>query len=120
MREGTIERARELGWLLGQTEEYQALARARRALAEDRELTTLLNRLAELDSRMARSLERGEAPAAEDQTEYEESFNKLQASPVYQALVAAQSNFERVLKRVNDEIARGIEAGAQSRIILPS
>jgi len=25
-----------------------------------------------------------------------------------------------VLKRVNDEIARGIEAGAQSRIILPS
>jgi len=120
MREGTMERAWELGRLLGQTDEYQALVRARKAVADDRELTVLLNRLAELDSRMVRSLERGEAPAAEDQSEYEESFSKLQASPVYQALVAAQSNFERVLKRVNDEIARGIEEGAQSRIILPS
>lgn len=120
MREGTIERARELGRLLGQTDEYQALLRARKALAEDRELTTLLNRLAELDGRMVQSLERGEAPTAEDQGEYEQNFTKVQASPVYQAVVAAQSNFERVLKRVNDEIAKGIEAGAQSRIILPS
>jgi hypothetical protein len=39
---------------------------------------------------------------------------------VYQALVAAQSNFDRVMSRINEEIARGIEAGAQSRIILPS
>jgi hypothetical protein len=39
---------------------------------------------------------------------------------VYQGLVAAQSNFDRVMGRVNEEIARGIEAGEQSRIILPS
>jgi len=120
MLEGTMEKARELGRLLGQTEEYQALARARKRVGEDRELVQLLNRLGELEGQMARSLERGEAPAAEVQEDYERSFATLQASPVYQSLVAAQANFERVLARVNGEIAKGIETGAQSRIILPS
>jgi hypothetical protein len=44
----------------------------------------------------------------------------VQASPVYQQLVAAQTNFDKILRRVNEEISRGMEAGAQSRIILPS
>jgi hypothetical protein len=35
-------------------------------------------------------------------------------------MVAAQSNFDKLLTRVNDEISRGMEMGAQSRIILPS
>jgi hypothetical protein len=38
--------------------------------------------------------------------------------PGYQALAAAQSNFDRLMMRVNEEIAKGIEAGEQSRIIL--
>ena len=39
---------------------------------------------------------------------------------MYQSLVASQSNFEKLLARVNEEIGKGMEMGAQSRIILPS
>ena len=46
------------------------------------------------------------------------SFGTLQASAAYQGLVAAQSNFDKLLQRVNEEIGKGIEAGSQSRIIL--
>jgi hypothetical protein len=31
---------------------------------------------------------------------------ELQSSPVYQGLVAAQSNFDKLLTRVNEEISR--------------
>ena len=40
--------------------------------------------------------------------------------PGFQRLVAAQSNFEKIMYKVNETVARGIEEGAQSRIIISS
>jgi cell fate (sporulation/competence/biofilm development) regulator YlbF (YheA/YmcA/DUF963 family) len=118
MNEGMIERARELGRMIGQTEEYKALGRARQNLDSDREAVEALNKLAELEAQIASALRSGQEPSQEAQQAYESSFGKLQGSSVYQALVAAQSNFDKLLGRVNDEIGKGIELGAQSRIIL--
>jgi len=118
MNEGMIEKARELGRMIGQTEEYKALSRARQNLDSDRDAVEALNRLAELEAQIASTLRSGQEPSPESQQAYEASFSTLQGSSVYQALVAAQSNFDKVLGRVNDEIGKGIELGAQSRIIL--
>lgn len=120
MHEGIYERAQELGRVLGQTEEFKALERARQRVSEDRELTTLLNGLADLEAQVARALQQGEEPTAEVGERYESAFSELQGSPLYQSLVAAQANFDKVLKRVNEEIGKGMESGARSRIILPS
>ena len=120
MEEGILERARELGRVIGQTQEYKTLQRAREGLSGDREAVSLMNRLGELEAEITRALQRGEEPPEATQLSYEEAFGKLQASSLYQALVAAQSNFEKVLGRVNEEIGKGMEAGSQSRIILPS
>jgi cell fate (sporulation/competence/biofilm development) regulator YlbF (YheA/YmcA/DUF963 family) len=114
------ERARELGRILGQGNEYRALASARDRLSADRECVTAFNRLASLEETVAASLDRGEEPPADLRDEYERLFSELQGSPVYQAVVAAQANFDKVLARVNEEILAGIEAGARSRIILPT
>jgi len=120
MLDNTMEKARELGRLIGQTEEFRALDRARERVTSDRELVRLTNRLAELEETLGNALRRGETPDEEVRDEYERTFSELQASATYQSLIAAQTNFEKVLARVNDEIARGMEAGARSRIILPS
>jgi cell fate (sporulation/competence/biofilm development) regulator YlbF (YheA/YmcA/DUF963 family) len=114
------DKARELGRMLGQSSEYQALSKARERLSNDRAAVTSLNRLAELEDGLAGSLQRGEEPPEEMRTEYETVFSELQASPIYQSVVAAQSNFDKVLTRVNEDIGKGIDSGAQSRIILPS
>lgn len=118
--EPMAEKARELGRILGQGSEYQALDRARKRAMEDRELTTAMNRLGELEREIATALRAGNEPTAEVQAEYEQLFSQLQASPVYQGLVAAQANFDKVLARVNEYITEGIEAGSRSRIILPT
>ena len=118
--EGMTEKARDLGRLIGQTPEFKTLQRARAALSEDRDAVTLMNRLAELETEIAGSLQSGEEPGEQAQKDYEAAFSKLQGSSMYQSLVASQSNFEKLLARVNEEIGKGMEMGAQSRIILPS
>lgn len=118
MNEGMIEKARDLGRMLGQSDEFKALSRARQRLDEDRDAVSAMNRLAELEGEIAAALRRGEEPSVDAQQAYESSFTSLQGSPVYQGLVAAQTNFDKLLGRVNEEISKGIEAGAQSRIIL--
>jgi len=113
------EKAREVGRLVGQSEEYRALKRANDRLSDDREAVTRLNRLADLQDSFTESLRRGEEPPEADQEEYERLASEIQGHPGYQAMASAQANFERLMARVNEEIARGIEAAEQSRIILP-
>jgi cell fate (sporulation/competence/biofilm development) regulator YlbF (YheA/YmcA/DUF963 family) len=120
MTDGMKERAHELGRLLGQSEEYKALGRARQRLTEDQESLTRMGRLDELEREISTALQGGQEPGEEQKAEYERLFMELQSSPVYQGVVAAQSNFDKILTRMNEEISRGMEAGAQSRIILPS
>lgn len=114
------EMARELGLALGRTPQYQDLQRAARRADEDREMVTLRNELTRLEESVARSVHAGEEPAPEVAEEYERVFGRLQASPSYQGLVAAQANFDRVLNRVNEGISKAIEEGAKSRIIISS
>lgn len=113
------ERAREIGRLLAHTDEYKALKRANERLSDDRETVSLLNRLAALEEELTQSLRSGQEPSAEQQNEYETLAEQVQRLSAYQAIVAAQSNFDRLMSGINEEIARGIEAGDQSRIILP-
>lgn len=120
MTEGMKERAHDLGRLLGQSEEYKALGRARQRLTEDGQAVSAMERLDALEREISEALHRGEEPGDAAKQEYEQRFMELQSSAAYQGMVAAQSNFDKLLARVNQEISRGIEAGSQSRIILPS
>jgi cell fate (sporulation/competence/biofilm development) regulator YlbF (YheA/YmcA/DUF963 family) len=114
------ERAREVGRMIAQSDEYGAFKRASQRLSDDRDAVTRLNRLQALEDGFAQSVQQGQEPPLEEQQEYEQLVGEVQVMPAYQALAAAQSNFDRLMLRVNEEIAKGIEAGEQSRIILPS
>jgi cell fate (sporulation/competence/biofilm development) regulator YlbF (YheA/YmcA/DUF963 family) len=118
--DGFAEKARELGRLLGQSPEYQALDRARTRAMDDRDLNTSLNRMAELERDISTTLRGGQEPPQATQDEYELVFSTLQSSAIYQGLVAAQANFDKILGRVNEHISEGIESGSRSRIILPT
>ena len=113
------ERAREIGRQLAHTDEYKALKRADEMLAENREAVTLLNRLSTLEAELTGALRSGQEPSIEQQQEYEGAVESLQQMTAYQSLVAAQSNFDRLMVRINEDIAKGIELGEQSRIIFP-
>lgn len=114
------EKAREVGRLIAQSDEYATFKRASQRLSDDREAVTRLNRLQALEETFQTAMQQGTEPPLEQQQEYETLVGEVQAMPQYQALASAQGNFDRLMMRVNEEIARGIEAGEQSRIILSS
>ncbi len=111
------ERAIELGRLVGQSEEYQSLKRANDRLMQETELKAGLERLRELQITLTEQMERGQAPAPQQQAEVDGLVGKLQGHPTYQAVVAAQSNFDKFMYRINEWILDGIKKGAESRII---
>lgn len=120
MTEGMTERARELGRLIGQADEYKALERARERFSNDKDAVERVNALARLENEITQALQKNEEPSEATKEEYERTFSELQGVASYQAMVAAQSNFDRILTKVNEEISKGVELGASSRIILPS
>jgi cell fate (sporulation/competence/biofilm development) regulator YlbF (YheA/YmcA/DUF963 family) len=112
------EKARDVGRLVSQSDEYKAFKRANERLADDRDTVSLINRLGELQDGITRSLQQGQEPSEADREEFERVAGVVQVSATYQGFEAARANFDRMMSRIDEEIARGIEAGEQSRIIL--
>jgi cell fate (sporulation/competence/biofilm development) regulator YlbF (YheA/YmcA/DUF963 family) len=110
-------KGRELGRLIGQSSEYQALKRANESLSEDRDAVALLRRMEELRGTAQSMIERGENPSDEMEQELDELLSKVQVNPAYQRALVAQANFDKLMMQVNTWIAEGIKSGAASPII---
>jgi len=111
------QKGRELGRLIGQSSEYQALKRSNDSLSEDRDAVALLRRMEELRTTAQGMIERGTNPSEEMEQELDELLSKVQVNPSYQRALVAQSNFDKLMMQVNAWIAEGIKTGAASPII---
>lgn len=111
------QKGRELGRLIGQSSEYQALKRANESLSEDRDAVALLRRMDELRGTAQGMIERGTEPPEEMERELDELVSKIQVNPTYQRALVAQTNFDKLMMQVNNWIAEGIKSGAVSSII---
>jgi cell fate (sporulation/competence/biofilm development) regulator YlbF (YheA/YmcA/DUF963 family) len=111
------QKGKELGRLIGQSSEYQALKRSNESLSEDREAVTLLRRLEELRGTAQTMIDNGGNPTDEMERELDELLSKVQVNPAYQRALVAQSNFDKLMMQVNNWIAEGIKSGATSSII---
>ncbi|MEK7241074.1 MAG: YlbF family regulator [Gemmatimonadota bacterium] len=111
------ERAVELGRLIGQSDQYKAVRRANDALGADKDAVALLNRMEQLRVQASQMMERGEQPTAEMERELDELLQKVQVNPLYQRMMVAQENFDKIMVQVNQSILEGIKKGATSGII---
>ena len=111
------DKAKELGRLIGQSPEYQAVKRANDALSQDAAAVALLRQMEQLRMNAQQMIQRGERPTEEMEKELDGLLGRVQGQSVYQRLVAAQENFDKIMGRVNDWIVDGIERGAASPII---
>jgi len=111
------EKARELGRLIGQSAEYQAVKRANEGLNGDRDAVALLRQMDQLRDQAQRMIESGENPTQEMEQQLDELLGKVQGNPNYQRAIAAQENFDKTMLQVNNWISEGIRKGATSSII---
>ena len=111
------DKAKELGRIIGQSTEYQAVKRANDALSGDKEAVALLRRMEELRLEAQRMMERGERPTEQMEHDLDDLLSKVQSNSTYQRLVSAQENYDKIMLKVNDWIVDGIKKGATSSII---
>lgn len=111
------DKAGELGRLIGQSAEYQAVKRANEGINGEREVITALQRMDTLRNEAQEMIERGEHPTAEMEQELDQLLTKVQANGLYQRVISANENFDKVMVQVNQWILEGIKKGSTSSII---
>ncbi len=111
------DKAEELGRLLGQTEEYKALKRASDRLREDAEVQKVLAEAERLAQDIEKTAQQGQEPSKEQVEQYDRALQSVQGNPVYQQMVAAQTNFEKLMAKINARIYDGMKKGSASPII---
>jgi cell fate (sporulation/competence/biofilm development) regulator YlbF (YheA/YmcA/DUF963 family) len=112
-----FERAEELGRLIGQTNEAKALRRAEEALRGDETTRGHLEKMQTLAREMDQAMAQGTMPEPGAAEGYEQAVREFELSPIGQGYIVARTNFEKVMAKVNEEMAKGIEKGATSSII---
>ena len=111
------DKASDLGRLIGQSAEYQAVKRAGEALNSDREAVTLLQQMEKLQNDAQQMIQRGEQPGEEMERQLDDLLGKIQGNSLYQRMAASEENFNKLMQRVNEWIGEGIRKGATSSII---
>ncbi|PYO85341.1 MAG: hypothetical protein DMD65_01105 [Gemmatimonadetes bacterium] len=111
------QKAGELGRLLGQSDEYKALVRASERMKEDATCRQLLAEVERIAQDIERATQEGREPPKDQVEQYDRALQSVQANPVYQQVVAAQANFEKLMAKVNARIYEGMKQGAASPII---
>ncbi len=111
------QKAKELGRLIGQSDEYKALKRSNEGLGGDKDAVLMLRRMEELRQTAQQMIERGEEPTVDMERELDELLSKVQVNATYQRAVVAQENFDKLMMQVNNWIGEGIRTGAASPII---
>ena len=111
------DRANDLGRLIGQTSEYQAVKRANDALNQDGAAMALLAKMEGLRLDAQKMIERGDNPTPEMEQALDRLLGDVQTNPTYQRVVVANENFDKVMTQVNEWILDGIRKGAASPII---
>ena len=111
------EKAKELGRLIGQSSEYQAVKRANDAITGDKAAMALLQQMEQIRSDAHAMIERGEQPTEAMEDQLNELLGTVQQNAAYQRLIVAQENFDKTMARVNGWILDGMKKGAASPII---
>lgn len=111
------EKARDLGRLIGQSNEYKTLRRTEHDLREDAPTVAKLDAIQQLAAKVDQVMSAGQMPDAETTAAYETAVRELEVSTTGQAYAVARANFEKLMTKVNQHISEGMELGATSSII---
>jgi cell fate (sporulation/competence/biofilm development) regulator YlbF (YheA/YmcA/DUF963 family) len=89
--DGMLEdKAKELGRIIGQSPEYQAVKKSSEALNGDRDAVSVLQEMEKLRVQAQQMIQRGEQPTPELEQQLDDLLMKVQGNPVYQRAISAQ------------------------------
>ena len=111
------ESAQALGAQIGQSPEYKSLRRAEEGVGKDDALKALLQEYQGLQDRIIGMQAQGRPVPEEIRKRAEGLQMKVESQPLYQQMIAAQANYEKLMARVNQAMGDGVKQGTSQKII---
>jgi cell fate (sporulation/competence/biofilm development) regulator YlbF (YheA/YmcA/DUF963 family) len=111
------EKAKELGRLIGQSSEYQAVKRSSEALNADKDAVLLLQQMEKIRADAQAMIQQGQEPTPDMEQQLDKMLSEIQVNPTYQRAIVAQENFDKEMLPINNWILEGMKKGAASPII---
>ena len=112
-----LEKARELGEMLADSEEYKRLQAAEKAKNEDEQALKLLNDYNRMANEFAMKVQAAE-PTKDELENYRDSlgaaFAELDANPVVHEFMESKKSFDELMKNINSIIAFYVVPKGQS------
>ncbi len=118
LEQGKIEeKSKTLGRAIGQTDAAKALGRAEKAIMEDEETKELFEEVKQTEQKLMSKVQSGGEITEDEKENLRDLSNQLESKKIFQQFIAAQSEFEKLMKKVNQFIQKGISEGQNSNII---
>jgi len=107
-----IEKAKELGQELVESEEYKELKKKESALYDDEEATSLLEEYENTNKQLQMARANGQEVSEKQQKELQSIQMKMEQNPAIKSYIESQKKFNEVMNSVN-EIINGYITGEE-------
>ncbi len=107
-----MEKARDLGKEIRNTEQYQELERVSENMQEDTEASQMIKEIQELQQQIQFAQQSGVQPSEDQIQQFNDLKSKMDTNLTIQAYAKAQNDFSQFMQEVNSAISEGINPEA--------
>lgn len=107
-----MEKARDLGKEIRNTEQYQELERVSENMQEDTEASQMIKEVQELQQQIQFAQQSGVQPSEDQIQQFNDLKSKMDTNLTIQAYAKAQNDFSQFMQEVNSAISEGINPEA--------
>ncbi len=107
-----MEKARDLGKEIRNTEQYQELERVSENMQEDTEASQMIKEIQELQQQIQFAQQSGVQPSEDQLQQFNDLKSKMDTNLTIQAYAKAQNDFSQFMQEVNSAISEGINPEA--------
>ncbi|MGM0651803.1 MAG: YlbF family regulator [Bacillota bacterium] len=107
-----MEKARDLGEEIRNTEQYQELERVSGNMQDDTEASQMIEQIQELQQQIQFAQQSGVQPSEDQIQQFNDLKGKMDSNLTIQAYARAQNDFSQFMQEVNSAISEGINPEA--------
>lgn len=108
-----IEKAKELGNEIKETEEYKELERANQNIKDDELASKIIDDINDIQQKISFAQSSGVQPDQDQITQFNELKSQMDSNLTILGFIKAQEKFSQIMQEINQAISEGIGGGIE-------
>ena len=108
-----IQKAKELGSEIKETEEYKELERANQNIKDDELASKIIDDINDIQQKISFAQSSGVQPDQDQITQFNELKSQMDSNLTILGFIKAQEKFSQIMQEINQAISEGIGGGVE-------